>query len=594
MNDQATPPEITYLAPGAAIPHPWDDAAPTAFDRMLHAIMGRFTMEISPVSLALAYTDWALHLAISPGKWQHLLEKAGRKEIRLARQGALLLADSRCPPCIAPLEQDRRFRSPGWQQLPFSLFYQSFLLHQQWWHNATRGIGGVSPHHEQLVSFAARQLLDLVSPVNFIPTNPDVLDATVHECGANLVRGAANLVDDWQRAVRGQPPAGCEAFVPGQTVAITPGKVVVRNALMELIQYTPQTPTVHAEPLLIVPAWIMKYYILDLSPDNSLVAYLVARGHTVFIISWCNPGPAQRDLGLSDYLKSGVLAALDAIHAILPGRKVNAAGYCLGGTLLAIVAALLAKDDDARLHSLTLLAAQTDFRDAGELTLFVDESQLNYLDDVMWKQGYLDTRQMAGAFRLLRSHDLVWSVMVNDYLLGVRAPVTDLMAWNADATRMPYRMHSEYLHKFFLHNELFEGRYRVDGRPVALSDIRAPLFVVATEHDHVAPWRSVYKINLAADTDISFLLTSGGHNAGIVSEPGHRGRRYRLSHRIHGGKYLDPDTWFANSAPQPGSWWPVWAEWLEARSGGMAAPPAMGAHVFPPLADAPGTYVLER
>jgi polyhydroxyalkanoate synthase len=256
----------------------------------------------------------------------------------------------------------------------------------------------------------------------------------------------------------------------------------------------------------------------------------------------------------------------------------------------------LAREGNSTLNSITLLAAQTDFTEAGELTLFIDDSQLNYLEDIMWDQGYLDTRQMAGAFQLLRSNDLIWSRVVHEYLMGQRAPMIDLMAWNADTTRMPYRMHSEYLHRLFLSNDLFEGRYEVEGRPIALSDIRAPIFVVSTERDHVAPWRSVYKVNLINDTDVTFVLTSGGHNAGIVSEPGHKGRHYRMSHRAADAQYIDPESWYAAAAAEDGSWWPAWLAWLDDQSKGRSSPPPIGAadKGYPVLEHAPGEYVLER
>jgi len=347
--------------------------------------------------------------------------------------------------------------------------------------------------------------------------------------------------------------------------------------------------------VLVIPSWIMKYYILDLSPHNSLVKYLVEQGHTVFMVSWKNPTEQDRDLGMDDYLRLGVMAALDAVSAILPGRRIHATGYCLGGTLLAVAAAAMARANDLRLASLTLFASEVDFKEPGELALFIDESQVSFLEDIMWDRGYLDGGQMGGAFRLLNSKDLIWSRMVRNYLMGQRDGMNDLMAWNADTTRMPYHMHREYLRTLYLDNDLAEGRYLVDDRPVALSDIRAPIFAVATVKDHVSPWHSVYKVHLLTDTAVTFVLTNGGHNAGIVSEPGHAGRQFRMATRGHHEKYLPPETWAASIPPQEGSWWPAWHEWLAARSGPVESPPAAGApkEGFPPLGDAPGTYVLE-
>jgi polyhydroxyalkanoate synthase len=566
---------------------------PTSADRLFHAVMGRFTAGISPASLALAYADWSLHLSQSPGKQQILVEKAMRKFVRLFIYVVRNLTEPECDPCIQPLIQDRRFRAEQWQHWPFCLIYQSFLLHQQWWHNATTGIGGMSQHHQQVVSFTARQLLDMLSPVNFIATNPEVLDATARENGQNLLRGMQYLIEDWERSVGGKPPVGSQQFRPGHEVAITPGQVIYRNRLIELIQYAPQTRDAFQQPVLIVPAWIMKYYILDLSPHNSLVNYLVQRGHTVYMISWRNPGPEERDMGMDDYLHRGLLDALHQVCSREPDQQVNAVGYCLGGTLLAIAAAWLSQQHQNKLASLTLLAAQTDFTEAGELRLFIDDSQLDYLDDIMWNQGFLDNRQMAGAFQLLRSRDLIWSRMVNQYLLGQRENLTDLMAWNADATRMPYRMQSEYLRQLFLNNDLFAGRFKVGGRPLALGDIRIPSFVVATEADHVAPWRSVYKLNLAIGADLTFLLTSGGHNAGITSEPGHPRRRYRVGLCPHGENYIDPDRWLQTTPLKEGSWWPAWAKWLEQGQKKRPSRPIDFSHAAG-LPAAPGEYVLQK
>jgi len=372
--------------------------------------------------------------------------------------------------------------------------------------------------------------------------------------------------------------------------------VVYRNHLIELIQYSPSTGKTHPEPVLIVPAWIMKYYILDLSPNNSLVKYLVDQGHTVFMIAWRNPTGEDRDLGMDDYTDEGVIAALEAVRKIVRGPKIHAVGYCIGGTLLTIAAALMGRDGKDWLASVTLFAAQTDFTEAGELMLFIDQSQVSFLEDMMWEKGYLDAKRMVGAFQMLRTNDLVWSRMVHDYLMGERSAMFDLMAWNADATRMPYRMHSQYLRRLFLNNEFAEGHYLIGGKPVVPSDIHVPMFVVGAEKDHVAPFRSVYKIKLLTDTDVTFLLTSGGHNAGIISEPGHPHRHFRIATKTEGEVYIGPDEWIERTPEQQGSWWTAWAGWLSERSGDQVKPPAMGNAKagLAPICDAPGTYVLEK
>jgi polyhydroxyalkanoate synthase len=401
------------------------------------------------------------------------------------------------------------------------------------------------------------------------------------------------------RALAAGKPAEDDEFVVGKTVATAHGKVVYRNELIELIQYYPTTGKVRPEPILIVPAWIMKYYILDLSPQNSLVKFLTGEGFTVFMISWRNPGPGDRDIAFDAYRKLGVEAALDVIGDIVPDRQVHALGYCLGGTLLSIAAAAMARDGDARLKSITLLAAQTDFTEAGELTLFINESQVAFLEDMMWERGVLDTTQMAGAFQLLRSNDLVWSRLTRDYLMGERTQLNDLMAWNADATRLPYRMHSEYLRKLFLHNDLAEGRYLVEGRPIVLSDIHAPMFVVGTVRDHVAPWKSTYKINYQVDADVTYVLTSGGHNTGVVAPPGEQGHSYQVKTQVKTepghAPYIGPDEWLKAAPRVEGSWWPEWTKWLAARSGDPCDPPRIG--VGPAdgqsLPDAPGDYVRQ-
>ena len=567
----------------------------TTLDRLIHAMEGRFTKGMSPASLLLAYMDWLIHMGHSPGKIAEMMENMLRKH------SAFLLWASRAPfdpdikPFIKPLADDRRFKDPAWSKFPYNVISQQFMLHEQWWHYATTNIPGVAKHHENMVHFSARQWLDMLSPTNFALTNPVVSQRTLDSGGMNLVTGMQKLVEDIQHSLLEQPAEESDIQV-GRDVAVTPGKVVYRNRLIELIQYSPTTEKVKAEPILIVPAWIMKYYILDLSPHNSMVKYLVDQGFTVFMISWHNPTVEDRDLSMKDYTQKGIMAALDAISHIIPDQKIHTAGYCLGGTLLSIAAAAMARDEDDRLKSVTLFTAQTDFTEAGELMLFIDESQLSYMEDMMWEKGYLDTKQMSGAFMLLRSYDLLWSRMVNEYLLGDKATTNDLMAWNSDATRMPYRMHSQYLRLLFLNNDLASGRYIVNDKPISLRDIRAPVFAVATITDHVAPWKSVYKINDLFNTEVTFVLTSGGHNAGIVSEPGRPRRHFQIGLQRAEDKHIPAEQWLQLHQRHEGSWWEPWVGWLESKSSGHVLPPQMGNsdEGYIPLCDAPGTYVLEK
>lgn len=543
----------------------------------------------------MAFDDWASHLAMNPAEQLKLLQLGVLSAQEWAHYAAQA-HDQHCKPCIEPMVHDTRFSHPGWQAWPFNAISQAFLLTQQWWQEATTGVRGVSPHHESVVNFAARQCLDMVSPANFVLTNPEVWQRTQETMGANLRQGFQNWLEDAQRWQRGQPPAGTEAYQVGQQVAITPGQVIYRNHLIELIQYAPSTDQVRPEPVLIVPSWIMKYYILDLSPHNSLIRFLVDQGHTVFAMSWVNPDSDDRDLDMDDYLRMGVMDALEVVCAVVPRQKVHALGYCLGGTLLAIAAAAMARDADDRLASLTLLAAQTDFTEPGELELFIDDSQVAHLEDIMWDRGYLDSSQMASAFQWMNSNDLIWSRLLKHYLLGERAPMSDLMAWNADGTRLPYRMHAEYLRRMFLNNDLASGRYPVHGKPVALTAIQCPIYALGTVRDHVAPWRSVHKLHLLTNVDTTFVLTSGGHNVGIVNPPGVPGRSFQALTRRHDGAYLDPDAWLRAASRHEGSWWTHWLSWLQDHSGEPGPLPNMGAPDMglSPLADAPGRYVLKK
>lgn len=565
------------------------------FDRMLRAIEGRATHGISPIAIASAWTDWAMHLLNAPGKQLELAEQYWRTQAELALWLPKAAREAAEGKRLDEPDSDRRFTDPAWSVWPFNVFAHNYEMAEAWWLRATEDVPGVTRQHGDEVRFMMRQLVDVLSPGNIPWLNPVIVRRTAQEGGLNLLRGAQALVDTIDRQITGKPPVGAEAFQVGRDLAITPGKVVWRNGLMELIQYAPATEAVHAEPVLIVPAWIMKYYILDLTPENSLVRWLVAQGHTVFMVSWKNPDEADRNVSLDDYRRSGVMAAIDAVWAIVPGQRIHACGYCLGGTILAIAAATMARDGDARLASVSLLAAQTDFAEAGELMLFIDEQQLSYLEDLMWDQGFLDTRQMAGAFQMLRSNELVWSRLINDYVLGDPEPMSDLIAWNSDQTRMPARMHSEYLRGLFLENRLSAGRFAVDGRVIALRDIDVPIFALGTMKDHIAPWRSVYKVSLFSETNLTFALATGGHNAGIVNPPDHARGGFQVLTRTHGEHYIDPDSWAALAPHRTGSWWPAWHQFLvETGSGITTPPPAFGAlsRDLPPLEDAPGCYVF--
>ncbi|MFN3991463.1 MAG: PHA/PHB synthase family protein [Tabrizicola flagellatus] len=564
-----------------------------ALDRGVRATMARLSGGVSVHSFIGAWSDWAFHLIEAPGRQLQLIEHAQLNALRLIAHATRI--DAEDPPPFKPKSYDHRFNHPDWQKPPFRMWQQGFLAVQDWWDHATDHLRGLRPEDADRVRFMARQALDTVSPSNFPMLNPEIIAATVASGGRNLTEGASHFARDMVKTLTQSHDPAPEGFRVGQDLACTPGTVVFRNDLFELIQYAPQTDKVVAEPVLIVPAWIMKYYILDLSPHNSMVNYLVGQGFTVFMISWCNPTAAQADLSLEDYRRTGVMTALEAVNQIVPDRKVHAVGYCLGGTMLAIAAATMARDQDDRLASITLMAAQVDFAEAGELMLFVDESQVAFLEDMMWDQGYLDRPQMARTFSAIRSEDLIWTRAVRRYLLGEDDLPTDMGVWVADTTRMPAQMHSQYLRGLFLENRLTAGRFAVEGRVIALKDLAAPMFVVATETDHIAPWKSVYKTQLFTDCDLTFVLTSGGHNSGIVNEPGNPRSHFRLSHRAAGALYVGPDDWPARAHSRQGSWWPAWKDWLECHSNGLVLPPAPGApdRGLPPLDAAPGTYVFQ-
>ena len=562
-------------------------------DRYFRALLAQASSSMSPVDVGLATMDWIAHLSTSPGKRLLLLQSLFTKLRQLGVYSIeSLLRDSAVGPASSI---ERRMSGESWQKWPFNVFAQMHQTSKDWWQEATIGIEGVRPEHEVMINSIAEQMLDMLSPANALITNPDALKTTYKEKGRNLARGLRFLINDQVRNAANTGVAENAEFKVGKNLAVTPGKVVFQNKLIELIQYAPATGKVAAEPILITPAWIMKYYILDLSPQNSLVKYLTEQGKTVFIISWKNPGKEDKNVSFEDYLHLGQMAAVDAVSAICPKRKIHSVGYCIGGTLASIAAATMARNDDDRLASISLFAAQADFSEAGEITRFISPSQLSYLEKLMYKQGFLGSENMGGAFSSLRASDLIYGGIVDRYLLGNTDSPNDLMFWNADGTRMPYRMHCEYLEQLYLHNQLSQNKFKVDGSIISMSDIRVPMFVLGTETDHVAPWHSVYKIHQITQCELTFTLTSGGHNAGVISGPAHPRRRHRIAIRKVGDKYMAPANWMENNEVQNGSWWPSWDAWLDKRTSTIKVePPTMGAgrKGYKVLRDAPGEYVF--
>lgn len=585
------------LVPAASTDSPADDTTKLPLADLLdHSVLSsvsRMTGGASHLAFATAGFEWLTHLALLPGT-----------QMTLAYDGAKVFADAFRSSADDIAEQTPEDLPTVLGHMPAKYLGHVFDGMEGWVDKAAYAVPGVSKKHKDLVRFAAHQSLEPFRPENWLLTNPEAMDRTFEDRGSNLVRGYFNFLSDSAQAANILPEADNTdgPYVVGETLAVTPGKVVYRNRLIELIQYEPKTEHTRPEPVLITPAWIMKYYILDLSPHNSLVDYLVKQGFTVYMISWKNPDREDADLGFDDYRQLGVISALDAITDITKAEKIHTVGYCLGGTLLSITAAALERDGDDRIASITLLAAQIDFREAGELSLFIDEDQLNFLEASMNSTGYLEAEQMASAFSILRSRDLIWRRNQRAYLLGERPEGFDLMAWNADATRMPPRMHSEYLRRLYLNNDFINGQLYVDEKPVAVSDIRAPLFALGTEKDHVAPWRSVYKIHLFADSEVTFVLANGGHNAGVVSEVGRPRRHHRVLTKQDQEYFIPPDQWTKRAHMKDGSWWPTWADWLIERSSPLMPAPAskrakIESNELPAkgkLPEAPGSYVLAK
>src|SRR5689334_19398108 len=496
-------------------------------------------------------------------------------------------------PMIEPSVGDRRFRDAAWtDNTLFDFIKQSYLLTARSIQSAVKNVEGLDDGAARKVDFYTRQFVDAIAPSNFLLTNPEVLRATIESRGKNLLNGFKNLLDDLERG-KGRlaiKMTDLEAFQIGENMAVTPGKVVYQNDLSQLIQYEPTTKNVKRRPLLIIPPWINKFYILDLRPSNSFIRWAVSQGHTVFVISWVNPDERLAAKTFTDYMLEGPLAALDAIEQATGEREVNVIGYCLGGTLLASTLAYMAAKRDNRIKSATYFVTMVDFAEAGELSVFIDEEQLSALEERMNAKGYLEGRDMARTFNMLRANDLIWSFVVNNYLLG-RSPFPfDLLYWNADSTRMPAAMHSFYLRNMYQENLLIKpGGITLGGVPIDLRKIKTPSFLLSTREDHIAPWRSTYAATQLYSGPVKFVLSASEHIAGVVNPPG----------RIYGHWQNDSnpptsEAWLASATQYPDSWWPAWEQWVAQYSGGEVPARKPGDGKLAPIEDAPGSYVKVR
>ncbi len=497
-------------------------------------------------------------------------------------------------PTISPPRGDRRFRSEAWdEQLIFDLLRQAYLLTADWMLDNVARMQDVAPADRMRIRFYTRQFADALSPSNFILTNPEVLKATREQRGVNLLRGFRQLLEDVQQG-DGQlliSMTDKQAFEVGKNIATTEGAVVFENDMMQLIQYAPRTRTVYTRPLLIVPPWINKFYILDLQPKNSFIRWAVDQGYTVFVVSWVNPDEKLRYKRFEDYMHDGILAALDAVEQATGQRQVNAIGYCIGGTLLAATLAYMKAKDDDRIASATFFTTQVDFTEAGELNVFIDDKQLQSLEKTMKAQGYLDGESMAMTFNMLRANDLIWSFVVNNYLLGRKPASFDLLYWNSDFTRLPETMHTFYLREMYLENRLVEpGGIEMDGVPIDLTTIDLPIYIQSSREDHIAPYPSVYKATRLYSGDVTFMLAGSGHIAGVVNPP----EAHKYGYWTNSELPDDPEDWIAGATSHEGSWWPHWHDWLKRRSGRRIKARVPGAGKLAVIEPAPGRYVANQ
>ncbi|MDX1593391.1 MAG: class I poly(R)-hydroxyalkanoic acid synthase [Gammaproteobacteria bacterium] len=534
--------------------------------------------------------------------WLQSPERLGQQLTELAHDGTTVqvhamrryLGDSE-QDLVSVNPFDERFKDPAWETNPFfDQLKEFYLLGTRWLEDAVEATPGVDEETRAKAAFLTRQLLNAVAPSNQVWSNPAVMLRAMQTGGMSLAEGMANLVKDMHRGSIRMTDE--EAFTVGENLATTPGKVVFRNHLLEVIQYAATTEKVHAMPVVLVSPWINKYYILDLNPRKSLVRWLVERGYTVFVTSWKNPGPELADTAFDDYLTDGALQAVEVAREVTGSDQVHLTGYCIGGTLVACLMAWLNRAGGRRKSPVahwTLLTTLVDFEMPGEIGVFIDDDTVEWLERRMARTGYLDGQDMANAFRALRSNSLVWYYYVHNYLLGEDLPRFDVLFWNMDTTRMPERMHAWYLREFYLENRLVQpDAVTLAGRKIDLGRIKQPLYAVGAEQDHIAPWKATFRIGEYVSGPVRYILATSGHILGIINPPVDPPKRRYWKGEI--GDRTDPEAWLAEMPKVSGSWWEDWDAWLDKRCGAMVDPPALGSDTHPPLADAPGTYVLER
>jgi polyhydroxyalkanoate synthase len=546
-----------------------------------------------PLNLGAAFAEFYNKLLSNPANLFEAQLELWQSYINLWNNAAQRFLGGESGPAITQEPSDRRFRHEAWNDGHiFDFIKQSYLVTANWIQKTTNRVEGMDRKTAEKVRFYTRQFVDAMAPSNFVMTNPEVLKATIESNGENLVNGLENLLEDLERG-KGKlaiKMTDLSAFEVGRNIAITPGKVVYQNDLMQLIQYEPRTETVYKTPLMIVPPWINKFYILDLKPENSLVRWALDQGHTVFIVSWVNPDERHLDKTFESYAFEGILDGLEAVRKATGEHHVNVLGFCIGGTLLASTLAYMAATGDDRIATATFLAAQVDFVDAGELQVFVDEEQIRQLEEQMNKKGYLDASEMAQTFSMLRENDLIWSFVVNNYLLGKDPFPFDLLYWNADSTNMPAKMHSYYLRNMYQRNLLARpGALNYRGVPLDLRRVKIPVYLQSGREDHIAPPKSVYKATQIYGGPVRFIMAGSGHVAGVVNPPA--AKKYSHFTNETGTNPQTLDTWIKSAKEHPGSWWPDWAAWLGPQSGPRVPARRPGDGHLKPIEDAPGSYV---